>query len=147
MNKKLEDIIEDYYNLREDFKHFIQKGDDNKNTLLEFQHRFIEIKADLRPFHYKMIRESEKRSDKAATAIKMRLAVSMIKDEYVFEDGETPMYSKPPTMSNADKFAAATKEYKEFLKQKVFYKESLINIADLREDITNYTTLINNKLK
>jgi thymidylate synthase len=54
-------------------------------------------------------------SDKSATAIKMRIAVAMVKDEFTFEENEKPMYDKAPSISNADKFAAATKQYKEFL--------------------------------
>ena len=145
--RPLEEIIEEYENLRQSFKVFSSTGDGNKNALLEFQHRFVDLRADLRPWHTKMMQASEMRSDKGATAIKMRIAVSMVKDEYIFGADEKPMYEKPPTMTNADKFAAATKEYKEFLDQRTFYKESFVNVADLREDIMLYCTLINNKLK
>lgn len=145
--RPLEEIIEEYENLRQSFKNFATNSDGNKNSLIEFQHRFVDLKADLRPWHTKMLKASESRSDKGATAIKMRIAVSMVKDEYTFGADEKPMYEKPPTMTNADKFAAASKEYKEFLDQRTFYKESFVNIADLREDIMLYCTLINNKLK
>ena len=84
---------------------------------------------------------SEMRSDKGATAIKMRIAISMIRDEYVFAEGEKPMYEKHPTITNADKYAAATKQYKEFLNQRAFWKESFVNVADLREDLQGYITL------
>lgn len=143
--KPLEEIIEEYEELRKAFKHFSTNSDGNKDSLLEFQHRFIDLKADLRYWHTQMMHASEMRSDKGATAIKMRIAVAMVKDEFEFEGGEKPMYEKPPAISNADKFAAATKQYKEFLEQRAFYKESFVNVADLREDINNYITLIRDK--
>ena len=51
------------------------------------------------------------------------------------------MYDKAPSITNADKFAAATKQYKEFLDQRTFAKESFVNIADLREDLQGFITL------
>ena len=143
--RELEDIVKDYEELRSNFSSFSKSGDSNKETLLEFQHRFVDLKADLRYWHTKMLHASENRSDKGATAIKMRIAVSMVKGEYPFSEGETPMYEKLPTITNADKFAAATKEYKKFLEQRTFYKESFVNVADLREDITSYITLLRDK--
>jgi len=139
--KSLEEIIEEYENTRQSFKNFTSVGDANKDTLLEYQQRFLDLKADLRPWHTKMMHASEMRSDKGATAIKMRIAVSMVKDEYTFGENEKPMYDKPPTISNADKYAAATKQYKEFLDQRTFHKESFVNVADLREDLQGYITL------
>ena len=137
----LEEILTDYEELRGSFKNFTKVGDSNKDSLLEFQQRFLDLKADLRPWHTKMMHAAEMRSDKAATAIKMRIAIAMVKDEYTFGENEKPMYDKPPTISNADKFAAATKQYKEFLDQRTFHKESFTNIADLREDLQGYITL------
>ena len=145
--RPLEEIIEEYKNTRQSFKNFTSVGDANKDTLLEYQQRFLDLKADLRPWHTKMMHAAEMRSDKGATAIKMRIAVAMVKDEYEFGEGEKPMYDKPPTISNADKYAAATKQYKEFLDQRTFHKESFVNIADLREDIKGYILIINNRLK
>lgn len=139
--KPLEEILIEYDELRGSFKNFTSVGDANRDTLLEYQQRFLDLKADLRPWHTKMMSASEMRSDKGATAIKMRIAIAMVKDEYVFENGEKPMYDKPPTISNADKYAAATRQYKEFLDQRTFHKESFVNVADLREDLQGYITL------
>jgi len=139
--RPLEEIIEEYENTRQSFKNFTTVGDANKDTLLEYQQRFLDLKADLRPWHTQTLRNSENRSDKGATAIKMRIAVAMVKDEYEFSEGEKPMYDKPPTITNADKYAAATKQYKEFLNQRTFHKESFVNVADLREDLSGYITL------
>jgi hypothetical protein len=137
----LEEIIKEYDNTRQSFKNFTNVGDANKDTLLEYQQRFLNLKADLRPWHTKMMSYAEAMSDKGATAIKMRIAIAMVKDEYTFAENEKPMYEKPPTISNADKYAAATKQYKEFLDQRTFHKESFVNVADLREDLQGYITL------
>jgi hypothetical protein len=145
--RPLEEIIRDYENLRNALKVFLSKKESNKDSCIEFQYRFVDIRADLRPWHTKMLNESETRSDKSATAIKMRIAIAMVKGEYTFEEGETPMYENKPTITNADKFAAASRQYKEFLKQRVFYKESFVNVADLREDIQLYINLLKDKLK
>lgn len=139
--KPLKEILEEYEEVRESFNNFTKVGDANKDTLLEFQQRFLNLKADLRPWHTKMMHASEMRSDKQATAIKHRIGLAMIKDEYKFKDGETPMYEKPPTITNSEKYAAATKEYKQFLEQRAFYKESFVNVADLREDLQGFITL------
>jgi len=145
MRKELEEIITEYEDLRQSFRTFSSQGDSNKDTLLEFQHRFLDIKADLREWHTKMVSASEIRSEKAATAIKMRIAISMMKGEFKFGEDEQPMYDKLPSLSSAEKFAGATKEYKEFLNQRAFYKESFVNITDLREDINGIVTLIRDK--
>lgn len=139
--RKLEEILEDYENTRKSFSDFTKVGDSNKETLLEFQQRFLDLKADLRPWHTKMMHAAEMRSDKQSTAIKHRIGLAMVRDEYEFKDGETPMYEKPPTITNSEKYAAATKEYKQFLEQRAFYKESFVNVADLREDLQGYITL------
>ena len=145
--RALEEIIEEYENTRQSFKNFTSVGDANKDTLLEYQQRFLDLKADLRPWHTKMMHVAEMRSDKSATAIKMRIAVAMVKDEFTFEENEKPMYDKAPSISNADKFAAATKQYKEFLDQRTFAKESFVNIADLREDLQGYVNITKDRLK
>jgi hypothetical protein len=139
--RPLEEILTDYEELRSSFKNFTNVGDANNNTLLEYQQRFLELKADLRPWHTKLMHASEMRSDKGATAIKMRIAVAMVRDEFIFEEGEKPMYNKAPSISTADKYAAATKQYKEFLDQRAFHKESFVNVADLREDLQGFITL------
>ena len=144
--RPLEEIIEDYENTRQAFKNVTSKGDQNKDVLLEFQHRFIDLRADLRYWHTQMLSASENRSDKNATAIKMRIACSMVKDEYVFEEGTSPLYDNAPSISNAEKFAGGSKEYKEFLKQRTFFKESFVNVADLREDLQNYIILTRAKI-
>jgi hypothetical protein len=139
--RPLEEIINDYESTRQSFKDFTKVGDSNRDTLLEFQQRFLDLKADLRPWHTFTLKNSENRSDKGATAIKMRIAIAMVKDEYEFGENEKPMYNNPPTITNADKYAAATKQYKEFLAQRTFHKESFVNVADLREDLQGYITL------
>ena len=43
--RELGDILKDYEDTRTSFKDFSNKGDSNKDTLLEFQHRFVDLKA------------------------------------------------------------------------------------------------------
>lgn len=143
--RPLEEIIEDFENVRGSFNNFTKVGDSNKDTLLEYQQRFLNLKTDLRPWHTKMMHASEMRSDKQSTAIKHRIGLAMVRDEYEFKD-ETPMYEKPPTITNSEKYAAATKEYKQFLEQRAFYKESFVNVADLREDLQGYITLCRDRI-
>lgn len=143
--RPLEDIINEFEEIRENFRHFSKNGDGNKDALLEFQHRFVDLKADLRYWHTKMLNASELRSDKGATAIKMRIAVAMVRDEYVWSEGEKPMYDKAPSISNAEKFAGATKQYKEFLIQRATHKENFTNVADLREDLNSLITLVRDR--
>lgn len=135
--RPLEDIIEDYEELRESYKSFRVNTEMDEKPLLEYQSRFIDLKADLRPWVNKMVAEYTKRDDKAATAIKYRISVAMMKDNYIPKNG-VPIYDKPPSVSHADKFAAASTEYKEFLEQRVFYKESYTNVLSLRDDLTEY---------
>lgn len=144
--RKLEEILEDFEGIRDSFNNFTKLGDANKDTLLEYQQRFLNLKTDLRPWHTKMMYASEMRSDKQSTAIKHRIGLAMVRDEYEFKDGETPMYEKPPTITNSEKYAAATKEYKQFLEQRAFYKESFVNVADLREDLQGFITLCRDRL-
>lgn len=141
----LEDIIETYENTRSSFKEFIRSGDGSKNSFLEFQTRFTDIKADLRPFAKKIAGEYEKRSDKQATAIKFRIAVAIHEGE--FKDDEGKLIYDECSINQAEKFASASTKYKEFLKQKSFFKESYVNIRDIREDINTYINLIKDYLK
>jgi hypothetical protein len=143
--RPLEDIINEFEDIKKNFKHFASNGDGNKDTLLEYQHRFVDLKSDLRYWHTKMLNASEMRSDKGATAIKMRIAVAMVRDEYEWSEGEKPMYDKAPAISNAEKFAGATKQYKEFLNQRTTHKENFTNVADLREDLNSYITLVRDR--
>lgn len=143
--KTLEEIIQEYEDLRENYRSFSKNGDYSRDTLLEYQQRFIDLKSDLRPYHTQVLAEAERRSDKASTAIKYRISTAMMRDEYEFED-EPVLYEVPPTITHADKYAAASKKYKTFLDQRVFYKESLANIIDLREDMTSYINNISKRI-
>jgi len=145
--RKLEDIIEDYENLRDNFRTFSKQSDNNKESLLEYQYRFVDLKADLRYWHTKMMEAATKRDEKACTGIKFRIAVAMVRDEYEWAEGEKPMYERPPAIGNAEKFASASRQYKEFLEQRAFYKESLANINDLRDDMSAHVNLIKDRLK
>lgn len=142
--EKFEELLADYEDARETFNLFSRGGEDNKEVLLEFQLRFVNLKADLRPIHKYIAGQYTRRDDKAATAIKYRIATSIANGEFVGEDGKL-VYDKC-SMAQAEKLAASSQKYKEFLSQRALYKESLINISDIREDIANYITLIRDRI-
>ena len=143
--EKLEKIIEEFEEERKSFKEFIRSGDGNKNTLLEYQNRFTNLKADLRPYAKKVAKEYEKRSDKQATAIKFRIAVAIHNGD--FKDDEGNLIYEDCSINQAEKYASASEPYQKFLEQKAFYKESYVNIRDLREDMNTYINLIKDYLK
>lgn len=141
--RPLEDILTDYEELRSSYRNYTKVGDGNKNSLIEFQGRFIDLKADLKFWKVKYTHEWTRRDDKAATAIKFRIAVAMTRGEYPTGDEEV----KLPTITNAEKLASGSKEYREFVEQRGFYKESLTNLSDTREDINSYINEIKDRLK
>lgn len=141
--RPLEEILEEYENTRQAYRSFTKIGDGNKHTLIEFQGRFIDLKADLKYWRVKYTHEWTRRDDKAATAIKFRIAVAMTRGEYPSGDDEV----KLPTITNAEKLASGSKEYREFVDQRGFYKESLTNLTDTREDINSYINEIKDRLK
>ncbi len=141
--EKLEELIQAYEDTRVNYRTFINKSDNNKNTLLEFQSRFIDLKASLRPYHTHFTSAWVKRDDKSATAIKFRIAVAMTRGEYPTNDLE----SKLPTITNAEKLASGSKEYRQFIEERGFYRESLTNISDMRDDLNSYINEIKDRLK
>ena len=141
--RPLEEILEEYENTRQAYRSFTKIGDGNKHTLIEFQGRFIDLKADLKYWRVKYTHEWTRRDDKAATAIKFRIAVAMTRGEYPSGDDEV----KLPTITNAEKLASGSKEYREFVDQRGFYNESLANLTDTREDINSYINEIKDRLK
>jgi hypothetical protein len=141
--RPLEEILTEYENTRQSYRAFTRNGDGNKNTLIEYQGRFIDLKADLKYWRVKYTHEWTRRDDKAATAIKFRIAVAMTRGEYPSGDDEV----KLPTITNAEKLASGSKEYREFVEQRGFYKESLTNLSDTREDINSYINEIKDRLK
>ena len=145
MEKKLEDILEEYENTRLAFKSYIKNKEIKKEALLEFQNRFVDLKAELRPFEKSVAAEFEKRSDKQATAIKFRIAVAIQNGDFKDEDGKL-IYDEC-SINQAEKYASASEPYKKFLEQKCFYKESYVNLRDVREDLNSYINLVKDYLR
>jgi len=143
--RKLDEIIEDFENNRVSFKVFRDKKELSKNTLLEYQARFVDIKAELRPFKKEMVKQWIRRDDKAATAIKFRIAIAIHKGE--FKDGEGKLIYDACSINAAEKFASGSDQYKDFVDQRSFYKESLTNINDVRNDCDSFANLIKDILK
>ena len=145
MNRDLETIIEDFDSFRESFNDYRKNKELNKDTLIEFESRLVDLRADLRPHRKSVAAEWQKRDDKAATGIKFRLAIAIHKGEFKDEKGE--LIFDECSINQAEKFASGSEKYREFLDQRSFYKESLINITDLRNDIDGYINLIKDILK
>jgi len=145
MNRELEEIIEDYENIRHSFKDYRGKGNYTKSSLIEFQGRFVDIKAELRPYKVEMVKEWIRRDDKAATAIKFRIAIAINKGEYLDEDGKIVFDCN--SINQAEKFASGCASYKEFVDQRAFYKESLTNVSDLRNDCDSFANLTKDILR
>jgi len=145
MNRTLEEIIDDYESTRMSYREFTKRGELNKQTLIEFESRFTDLRADLRPIRSKIAREYEKRSDKQATAIKFRIAVAIHEGSFLDDTGK-PVYEEC-SINQAEKYASSSKPYKEFLEQKCFYKESYVNITDLREDMSMFINEIKDRIK
>jgi len=143
--KPLDTIIQEYEDLRQSFRNFTKNGDGNKGTLIEFQSRFVDLRADLRYWHADVAEKMVKRDDKQSTAIKFRIAVAISEGEFKDEDGKL-IYDKC-SINSAEKLAAGSQKYKEFLEQRSFYKQSYVNITDLREDITAYINETKDRLK
>lgn len=141
----LAEIIATYETTRVSYRDLINRGDNNKQTLLEFQGRFVDLKASLRVYHTYFTKENVRRDDKSATSIKFRIAVAISEDRYTDEDDPT-VYEKC-SITAAEKYASGSKRYKDFIDQRGFYRESLTNISDLREDINSFINEIKDRLK
>lgn len=145
--RPLEDIVVDFESLRETYRSFTKLGHNTKDALIEYQSRFLDLKSDLRYWRAKFTNEWIRRDDKAATAIKFRIAVAMTNGTYNLNSEKEEETGKLPTITNAEKLASGSKEYREFVEQRGFYKESLTNITDMREDISGYINEIKDRLK
>lgn len=143
--KDLKDIIEYYNDTRESYKNYINRGSVNKDGLIDFQGRFNNIKADLTPWKAKYTNEWVRRDDKSATAIKFRIAVAITNGTYKDAEGK-PLFEKC-TITNAEKYASASKEYQEFVDQRAEYKEYVTNLTDLREDCAAFANEIKDRIK
>lgn len=139
MDRPLEDILKDYEEIRASFRHCATYGDCTKDSLLEFQGRFTDLKADLRPIHNEVVRQWTKRDDKASSGIKYRICSAISK-------GAMEGY-EACSMAQAEKLSAGSEPYKKFLEERAFWRESLNNINDLRDDIASYCVEISNRLK
>lgn len=145
MVRELNTIIEDFEENRISFSEYRKKGEFNKLTLLEYQGRFVDIKAELRPYKVDMVKKWTRRDDKAASAIKYRMAIAIHEGEFKDEKGELIFDSC--SINQAEKFASGSDKYKQFIDQRAFYKESLTNITDLRNDCDSFANLIKDMLK
>lgn len=145
MGKELDQIIDEFDDLRNAFSSYRKKQEPKKDSLIEFEARFVDLRAELRPHRRYVASEWQKRDDKAATGIKFRIAIAI--HEGKFKDKKGELIYDECSINQAEKFASGSQAYKEFLDQRSFYKESLVNITDLRNDIDGYINLIKDILK
>ncbi len=144
-HRELAEIITDFESEIGSYRNFTKRGDMNKHSLLEFQGRFIDLKAELRHWKKYLANEWTRRDDKAATAIKFRIAIAISRGEFKDEQGEL-IYEKC-SITSAEKYASGSQAYKDFVDQRAFYRESLTNVSDLREDLSMYINEIKDRLK
>lgn len=136
MNNDLKELLENYENLRENFRLYIDNGEVRKEGLIEFQGRFTDLKADLRPFINQVYKGWIRRDDKASTAIKFRIALAIHKGEFKDEKGN--LIFDACSINQAEKLASGSEPYKKFLEERAFYRESYVNLNDLRADVESY---------
>jgi len=136
MAKSLEEIIEEYDELRKSFRKYTKDSQVKSDNLIEYQSRFTDLKAELRDHKAKVLSQWIRRDDKAATAIKFRIAVAI--HEGRFKDEKGNLVYDECTINQAEKYASGSEQYKKFVDQRAFYKESYTNICDLRDDINSY---------
>lgn len=144
-SERLQQILDDFENTRLAFQSYRKKGELKKESLLEYQGRFVDIKSELRPYKVEMVKEWVRRDDKAASAIKFRIALAI--HEGRFKDEGNKLIYEECSMNMAEKYASGCEKYREFVDQRAFYKESLTNISELRNDADSYINLIKDILK
>ena len=143
--RPIEEILEEYNTVRETFHNYTSVGEVKKESLNTLQEKFVKIKADLTSWRAKYTNSYCRFDDKAATAIKYRIAVAISRGEFTDKDDTDPI--PRTTLSMAEKLAAGSKTYKDFVDKRAFNKETLTNLTDLREDCNSYATLIINMVK
>jgi hypothetical protein len=142
---EINEILEDFSSLRRNFTSFRATGDVNKEALIEYEARFVELKCELGPHRKLIAGQWQKYDDKAATGIKFRIAIAI--HEGTLKDEDDKLVYPKCSINQAEKYASGSDLYKTFLKNRSMYKEALVNVADLRNDMDSYINLIKDMLK
>ena len=142
--ERLAEIESEFQELRTSYRHYTKNGELNNDTLNYYQGKFIDLKADLRKYKAFFTNSWTRFDDKSATAIKFRIACAISEGRY--EDAEDVITYEKCSMNTAEKYASASRKYREFVDKRAFLKESLTNISDLREDCSSYINEIKNLL-
>ena len=145
MARELDTIITEFNAFRDTFNIFRRTVEVKTETLIEYEARLVDLRADLRPHRKHVAAEWQKRDDKAATGIKFRIAIAIHKGE--FRDDDNQLIYDICSINQAEKFASGSDSYKTFIDQRSFFKEALVNVTDLRNDIDGYINLIKDMLK
>ena len=137
--EKLYELIQRFEDIRLEYREFTRKGDLSKESLIEYEGRFVDLKADTSPLLSYFSRQFSRFDDKSATAIKYRIANSIY-------NGEHPDYEQC-SINQSEKFAASSSEYKEFIDKRSIFKELFFNIKEIKEDMNSYINEIKDRLK
>lgn len=145
LGNELTNIIEDFNNQKLTYRGLVNREDVPRETLLNFQGVFTDLKSRVRPIHTEVVKHYTLHDDKGATAIKYRIAFAISEGRFKNENDEL-LYDKC-SINQAEKLASGSDVYKKFITQRAFWKESLVNITDLRDDISSYLIEISNRLR
>ena len=127
----LEEIKVDFDDLVDVYVNDVFK-DRSKDTLHEYTDRFTRLYKEIGKYCSETYGYRTMHDDKAASAIKARIARKLMEDEKM-------------SWNKAESLAAASSEYMDFLEQRVFYYESWDSVDHLRNTLKQY--IINIGLK
>lgn len=133
----LETIYEEFKQLRTEYIGDPYKGSGDKgelDRLQDYADRFTELHTQIRPICTEVYGFRTKHDDKAATAIRSRIAQKLLEDKVV------------NSLNKAEQMAPSTDEYSEFLENRIFYYKSWDSINHLRESIKQYIINIGQRL-
>jgi hypothetical protein len=132
--KELDDIIDRFKTIKDDYEHFINKLDyTNRDTLTHFETQFNGLMGDMVFIAEPLFRLRTIHDDKAASAKK-----SIITKRY---SGEEKSFTKCET------YAAADDEYLTFLKDRSTYYSKWELFNQIRNSIEHYLREIAHRLK
>lgn len=134
--EQLPRFIEDYRKTKEDYDRFVSHGDSGNIQALHFwRHKFAMLKSNLSPFMEAIVYLKSSRDQKSLTHKKAAIAEELIGE--TTEEGDNITFTKA-----RDMYAAASKEYKDFLEEKDIYNSTYLLIKQLDSSIDAFTNEI-----
>ena len=77
LGNHLASVIEDFNKDRTEYRNLVNRSEVARETLLDFQGKFTDLKARVRPIHTEIAKHYSAHDDKGATAIKYRIAYAI----------------------------------------------------------------------